>query len=338
MNRNSLLEMSGRVMHVVQRFTLNQSNDNPMMQELHLDGMMAEFRGAVERIQHFGFTSTPLPRDEAPQGSGAGGIGGAISGAVSSAIGSAVGGLINNIKGPAAEGICLLVGGQRNHPVCIAVDDRRHRPMGLKPGENAQYDDLGQMTLLRRTGLYLLSSDDVQPQQSGSGGAGGGSSSGSSQQQTARMASLRHVQKQPQQRPNQSAGSGGSGNAAVSAIARAAGATTSTAAQAQNYQHEGQTVNNEVRVSKGKIEFYTGSTVVGTYDKQANTWTINESGGKFKVLIEGDRITCQYQDNSHSLRVDQNHVHMKVGGNAIWVDASGCWSSQPIQIKGDSCS
>jgi phage gp45-like len=323
MNRNSLLEMSGRVMHVVQRFTLNQSNDNPMMQELHLDGMMAEFRGAVERVQHFGFTSTPLPRDE-QQGQGAGGIGGAVSGAI--------GGLINNIKGPAAEGICLLVGGQRNHPVCIAVDDRRHRPMGLQPGENAQYDDLGQMTLLRRTGLYLLSSDDVQPQQSGS--------SGSQQQQTARMASLRHVQKQPQQRPGgtQSAGSGGSGNAAVSAIARAAGATTSTAAQAQNYQHEGQAVNNEVRVSKGKIEFYTGSTIVGTYDKQANTWTINESGGKFSVVIEGDRITCQYQDNSHSLRVDQSHVHMKFGGNAIWVDASGCWSSQPIQIKGDSCS
>jgi phage gp45-like len=317
MNRNSLMEMSGRVMHVVQRFTLNQSNDNPMMQELHLDGMVSEFRGAVERVQHFGFTSTPLPRDQ-QQGGGNGG--GGIPG-------------IGNIKGPAAEGICLLVGGQRNHPVCIAVDDRRHRPMGLNPGENAQYDDLGQMTLLRRTGLYLLSSDDVQPQQSSSGSSG---SSGGSQQQQTRMASLRHVQKQPQQRPGGTQ-SASSGNAGVSAIARAAGATTA-AAPAQQFQHEGQTVNNEVRVSAGKIEFYTGSTVVGTYDKQANTWTINESGGKFSVIIEGDRVTCQYQDNSHSMRIDASHAHMKFGGNAIWVDASGCWSSQPIQIKGDSCS
>lgn len=257
MNRNSLLEMSGRVMHLVQRFTLNQSNDNPMMQLLHLDGMNTEFRGAVERIQHFGFTSTPLPRDQQQQGQQA-----------QSATG-ATGGDGEPLKGPAAEGICLYVGGQRNHPVCIAIDDRRHRPMGLKPGENAQYDDLGQMTLLRRTGLFLLSSDDVQPQQSGSGGT---ASSGGSQQ-VARMASLRHVQKQKQPRPGGTqSGSAGSG-AVVSAIARAAGATTQQGQQNQNFQHEGQTVNTEVRVTKTDIQILDGETVVGRYDKASGTWT-----------------------------------------------------------------
>src|SRR5580765_3628644 len=110
MNRNSLLEMSGRVMHMVQRFTLNQGNDNPMMQTLHVDGMNSEFRKGVERMQHFGFTSVPLPRDQQQQGQqGAGGTGGD--------------GEAN--KGPAAEGIALFPGGQRNHPVIIAVDDRR---------------------------------------------------------------------------------------------------------------------------------------------------------------------------------------------------------------------
>ena len=34
MNRNSLLEMSGRLMHHAVRFTLNKHNDNPMMQEM----------------------------------------------------------------------------------------------------------------------------------------------------------------------------------------------------------------------------------------------------------------------------------------------------------------
>jgi phage gp45-like len=237
MNRNSLLEISGRVMHTVQRVTLNQSNDNPMMQELHLDGMMGEVRSAIERVQHFGFTSTPLPRDEQQGGqSGAGGIAGVVSGIASSVAGNLLGGL----KGPAAEAICLMVGGQRNHPVCIAVDDRRHRPMGLKPGENAQYDDLGQMTLLRRTGLFLLSSDDVQPQQQQGQGS---QSSGSTQQQpVARMASLRHVQKQKQPRPGDKQSSS-SGSQGVSAIARAAGATTQPSQNAQNFKHEGDTVS-----------------------------------------------------------------------------------------------
>ena len=39
MNRNSLMEMSGRAMHQILRLTLNKANDNPMMQELSFDGM-----------------------------------------------------------------------------------------------------------------------------------------------------------------------------------------------------------------------------------------------------------------------------------------------------------
>jgi len=38
MQRNTLLEMSGRAMHMAVRFTLNQGNDSPMMQELNFDG------------------------------------------------------------------------------------------------------------------------------------------------------------------------------------------------------------------------------------------------------------------------------------------------------------
>jgi phage gp45-like len=262
MQRNSLLEMSGRVMHQAMRFTLNQGNDNPMMQELHLDGMNSEGRSAVERVQAFGFTSTPLPRDK-QQGQdgeqGGGGDGG-------------TGGDGEQNKGPAAEGICLFLGGQRNHPVFIAIDDRRHRPMGLKPGENAQYDHNGQMTLLRSTGTYVLSLDDEQQSSGSSGSARDASGGGGGQQQT-RMASLRHVQKKKQQRPGQQGGGGGGGGSGASAGTLAASGGSSSGQSQQDYKHEGEQVNHEVRVTKGKIEFYSGDTVVGYYDKQNSRWS-----------------------------------------------------------------
>jgi phage gp45-like len=267
MNRNSLLEMSGRVMHMVQRFTINQGNDNPMMQTLHLDGMNSEFRKAVERFQHFGFSSVPLGRDQQQQGQQGGGGG--------------TGGNGEAIKGPAAEGIALFPGGQRNHPVVIAVDDRRHRPMGLKPGENAQYDDIGQMTLIRRTGVFLLSLDDQQQ-------SGGGGSSGSGQS-TERMVSLRHVEKKKQKRPGGSSGGSGSSGGGASAGQLDASGSGSSSGQ-QNYKHEGDTVNTELRVTKKKIDFRTGDNSVADHDKEAARWTF---GGKEHVVTSTDKHTVQ---------------------------------------------
>jgi phage gp45-like len=275
MHRNTLLEMSARAMHQIVRFTLNDANDNPMMQELNFDGMNSEGRKIVERVQAFGFTSTPLPRDQqqGQQGQSNGGGGNGGGGGLEST---------EQPKGPAAEGIAVFLGGQRNHPVVIAIDDRRHRPMGLKPGENAQYDDIGQMTLLRRTGLYLLSLDDDQQQ--GSAGQQDSSSSGGSGQSTTRMVSLRHVQKQKQQRPGQSGSSSSSSSGGgASASARDSTGGSSSGGQQQDFQHEGQTVNHEVRITKGRIEFYSGDTVVGYYDKQSTTWCFI---GKVKLGTE----------------------------------------------------
>jgi phage gp45-like len=277
MNRNSLLEMSGRVMHMVQRFTLNQGNDNPMMQLLDLDGMNSEFRKGVERFQHFGFSSVPLPRDQ-QQGQGQQG-------------GGDTGGNGEQMKGPAAEGICLFPGGQRNHPVVIAVDDRRHRPMGLKPGENAQYDDIGQMTLLRRTGVFLLSLDDQQ--QSSSSSSARDASGGSSSQSTERMVSLRHVEKKKQKRSGGgSGGSGSSGSSGASAGQHDASSGGSSGSGQQNYKHEGDTVNTELRVTKKKIDFRTGDNSVADHDKDAARWTF---GGKEHVVSSTDKHTVQSQ-------------------------------------------
>jgi Bacteriophage Mu Gp45 spike protein len=313
MNRNSLLELSGRITHLAARVTLNVGDDLKMMQEMFIDGMNSDMRKAVERIQSFGFSSVPLPRDESDKQE-KGSIGG-----------------IEQPKGPAAEGIALFLGGQRNHPVIIGVDDRRHRPMGMKPGENAQYDDQGQMTLLRRTGLFLLSLDD-----DGSGKApgarmlkdGDGKPTGKSQPQQ-RMVSLRHVSKKAQER-----GRVGSHAGPPLTVHQQAAMDKANA----EYKHEGDSVNTEVRCTGSKVEIYAGSTAVATYDKAANTWTLNESGGAFKVTISGDKITAQHNDNNHSFRLDGNHIHMKFGNNALWLNDGGIFSSTAIQLQADPCS
>lgn len=293
MNRNTLLEMSGRVMHAFQRFTLNDHNDNPMMQILNFDGMNSEGRNGVERVQPFGFTSAPLPRDkqqqQQPQQNGA------------------TGGDGEQAKGPAAEGICAYVGGQRNHPVCIAIDDRRHRPMGLKPGENSQYDDIGQMTLIRRIGTFILSLDSPDPSQQQQGQSGG------QQQDVQRYVSVRHVQKQKQKRP-QSKQQSGSGSSSTSSGASSRDTTSGgTSGQGQqDYKHEGESVNNEMRVSAGRIEFRSGDTVVGYYDKQSATWCFI---GKVKLGSESAQHPVYGVNNGVGMTTNPN------GKDAVLVNA-----------------
>jgi hypothetical protein len=54
------------------------------------------------------------------------------------------------------------------------------------------------------------------------------------------------------------------------------------------------------------------------------------------VFIDKDKILCKFgNDDNKSMRVDASHTHIKHGGNAIFVDDGGCWSTVPIQIKAD---
>jgi len=266
MNRNSLMEISGRAMHTVQRMTLNKPSDDPMMQELDFDGMNSEGRQKVERVQAFGYTATPLPRDEDEQKGGLDQQPGKSEGG-----GGGVGGDGEKPKGPAAEGIALYVGGQRNHPVVIALDDRRHRPMGLKPGESAQYDDIGQMTLLRRNGTFVLSLDsEEKPSKADSGTKPGQHAEAPKGKMVERMVSIRHVEKKKQER-QQSKPSGDQGGGVKAGTQAAAGQSQSSSQK--DYKHEGETVNTEVRLTKNRIEFRVGDEVVGYYDKGAKRWS-----------------------------------------------------------------
>lgn len=244
MNRNSLLEMSGRVMHQFVRTTLNKANVNTMLAELHLDGMNSDGRERVEQMQNFGFSASPLPRDEEEKKDGQGqqGRGGAGGG--------------EQPKGPAAEALIAFIGGQRNHPLVVALDDRRHRPLGLKPGENAQYDDQGQMTLLRRTGLFLLSLDTEEKGKDGKS------------KKTERMVSLRHVEKKKQERGKIGSTDGAQKTLTVEERA----AEDAKAKKHEEFKHEGETVNTEVRCTKNRIEFRAGDKVVGYYDVKEDKW------------------------------------------------------------------
>lgn len=231
MHRNSIRDMAFRTVHTLARATLNSASDNPMMQEMHLDFFNNDSRKNIERVQNYGFTSVPLPRSkqQGSQQQQSGGSGGETQ--------------PEQPKGEAAEALVLYQGGQRNHPVIVGIDDRRHRPRGLKPGENAQYDDIGQMTLMRRKGLFLLTLD-------------GKDDDGNDVE---RMASLRHVEKDKQPRPQKQGAS-------------QAGGQSRTQQQDEDFPHEGKSVNTEVRCTKNRIEFRVGDTVVGYYDKGNSRW------------------------------------------------------------------
>jgi hypothetical protein len=240
------------------RTTIPKVDDSKQMQESDGNFMANEARSAIEAPQNYGFSSV-----------------------VKAAVKDAQGKITSS-----AEGFVSFMGGNRSFPVMGIMDDRRYRPMGLKEGENSQYDDLGQMTLLRRTGLYLLSldnPDDSQQQQGGGGGgvAGRDASGGGSGQTVERFVSVRHVEKQKQPRSSGSSAAGGGGAGVGATDVSAPGG--STGGSSQDFKHEGETVNLEMRVSKKRIEFYQGETVVGYYDKASATWCFI---GKVKLGTE----------------------------------------------------
>jgi phage gp45-like len=203
------------------RALVDTADDTTGMQEMKGSMLHGEARQRIESPQNYGFTSVVLPAKKDKDG---------------------------RIE-EAAEAYLSFLGGNRTFPVAAVMDDRRHRPWGLKPGENAQYDDLGQMTLMRRGGLYMMSLDGPdESQQSQSGGATP-TQQAEQQQNVERMVSMRHVEKKKQPRPK--------GNGSK---------------EGADHKHEGESVNTEVRCTKNRIEFRAGEKVVGFYDKAADTW------------------------------------------------------------------
>lgn len=232
------------------RTLIDTIDDGQLMQEMKGTMMHGEAREKVESPQNYGFSSVVRPATKGSDG---------------------------QIQ-DAAEGYMSYAGGNRTHSFCAVMDDRRYRPLGLKPGENCQYDDVAQMTLIRRTGVYILSNDNPEDNQSQSGGSSGSTpgqrddSSGS--QSTERMVSLRHVEKKKQQRPSRGGGgqSNGSGSANGGGASTRDSSSGSSSSSSQDYKHEGESVNTEVRCTKKRISFFAGTKEVGYYDVPSDTW------------------------------------------------------------------
>lgn len=151
-----------------------------------------------------------------------------------------------------AEALMSCMAGSRGHMAAGVIGDRRYRPLGLKEGESSQYDDVGQMTLIRRSGVYVVSMD----------GQGGANAQTPGADNKERMASLRHVEKQKQQRTPMSTGESAGGGGSQSAQPQ----------QQQDYKHEGEKINTEVRCTAKRISFYAKDEEVGYYDVEAKTW------------------------------------------------------------------
>jgi phage baseplate assembly protein V len=115
--RRLLGPLNGRVRMMVGRGTIGAVDDSRLAQELQVQGLADELHDGVEHFQQYGFTSHPLP---------------------------------------GAEVATVAVGGTRSHQIVVAVTDRRSRLRDLTAGEVALYDDQGQMVILRRDGIEIV--------------------------------------------------------------------------------------------------------------------------------------------------------------------------------------
>jgi len=108
---SEMRDMKRRVMNMVSRGVIAQSDDEPGMQNVQISLLHEEAKVAVERLQNYGFSS------HAPGQS---------------------------------EVIVVFIGGGRDHGVIVGTDDRNSRFTGLAEGEVAIYTDEGDSFVLKR--------------------------------------------------------------------------------------------------------------------------------------------------------------------------------------------
>lgn len=114
--QRSLKALFRRVQLMVGRGVLRLAGDGHAVQKLQAEFLSGEIRDGIERVQQYGFTSAPLA---------------------------------------GMDVIALFLGGDRGNGVAICVNDRSFRLKGMKDGEVALYDDLGQSVHLTREGIVV---------------------------------------------------------------------------------------------------------------------------------------------------------------------------------------
>jgi hypothetical protein len=297
----------------ISRATIREVDDNHLCQECkYADVTHSETPSNFEIWQPLGITSVSMKQKDAQQGQQGqqGGQGGGDGGG-----GQGGGGdqhfNKNQPKGEASEMVMVYANGHRAHPIGMP-QDRRCRPYDMDPGEGGLYDsqDGKQMTYFRNRGdstdgVYIVGCDADPPDQ-GSGGGAGGQAGG--QQSTARSVYMRHANKKKQSRKPQKHQQQQGG-----------GTPTRYADGSQRYKHEGDSINTEVQLTSGKINFNDGGGNKGFYDNGKKDWLYHDGSGA-----------------THSMRADKTHSHIKNDGGHVWVQGAP-FKSMPFVIKPDPC-
>lgn len=102
--------------NLISRCTVALASAGSKLQTLQIRMLAGEVKDSVEHLEPYGFTSHPHA---------------------------------------GAEGVAVFPGGDRSHGVVVVVADRRYRLQGLKTGEVALYDDIGQCVHLTREGILI---------------------------------------------------------------------------------------------------------------------------------------------------------------------------------------
>lgn len=75
------------------------------------------------------------------------------------------------------------------------------------------------------------------------------------------------------------------------------------------------------------------------YDKESSDFIeitkdkITIKRGDAHIELTGKCVIGYFGSNKKSFRADAKHTHIRHEANMIWADATGCWSSVPIQTK-----
>lgn len=111
-----------RISNMIVRVTIDAVESAMKTQRVQIGALADEGKTDIEHFEAYGFTSNPHA---------------------------------------GAEGIGLFFSGDRSHGVVLAVGDKRYRLTGLKSGEVAMADDLGQVVHLTREGIKINTDLDI---------------------------------------------------------------------------------------------------------------------------------------------------------------------------------
>jgi len=244
--------LANQIRMATSRATVREFDDDHDMQEIkYADVYHSETPSNFERWQMVGLTATPLKQDQDQKQQ---------QSKQDKVEKGAPDGDWNHDQptGKAAEAVMLYLGGARSHPVAM-VDDRRVRPYKIPEGATALYaaSGTGQLFYHNDDGSYVVVVNNPKY-----------ANTQQQNQEKERYASIRHATKKTQDRKSKQ--SNGGSNGSSPSVQPLDGSQSS---QSQDYKHEGESVNMEVRVTSGRIEFRDGDDVVGYYDKQNKRWS-----------------------------------------------------------------